>query len=83
MSDLPLPFPYRWKYLLERELLRPWFIFGVSQDGAHVDLSDGVSDVFVRLPIRVGARICEVREQFLTAMEEINADCRGKGAAET
>lgn len=62
--------PCREKYLDETPMLAGWFVFGTSEDGSHVDLSDGNDDVMVKVPIAKAHRILVARDAFCKAIRE-------------
>lgn len=42
-----------------------WFEFGVSTDGARVDISDTHGDVMVNVPRKAASEIIAARDEFL------------------
>lgn len=71
-----IPFPYTWKYLEERPVLAPWFIFGEYDDG-RVDIADPCnSTLFAGVPRDIAEQIIAVRNTFLDALERLNTTLR-------
>lgn len=71
-------FPYRWKYVEEHpsRAFSPWFIFGESPDGTHVDIADQQGDVVMGLPRKKAERMIAARDTFLKECEKINDELR-------
>jgi hypothetical protein len=58
------------KYIEER--FPHWFIFGhASNDETLVDINDGNSDVYTRVPYRLAKEIVEARQHFVHQIVDI------------
>lgn len=66
------PFPYRWKYLSERQIHRSWFIFGIHPETKRVSISDGQEDIFEDVEPEVAEKILQIRKEYLDKLETLN-----------
>lgn len=71
--DLPIDVemaPFREKYLDETPMLAPWIIFGQSQDGTRVDISNGTDDMFMGVPVKQAERLIAARDVFCKVIRD-------------
>lgn len=72
--QLPIywPLPQKDKYIeSETEMFARWFIFGEYPDKIHVDVSDGNSDIIIKIPRDKAETLIQARDVFINTILDL------------